>query len=488
MSLKKKAINGFAWSLSDKLINQLGFLAVTVYMARIIGPESFGLIGMLTIFILLAESVVSGGFSAALVQRSNQITTEDENTVFYINLIWGFGIYAALYFSAPIIAQFYKEPKLIDISRILFLVVIVNSLAVVVRAKLIIKIDFKSQAIASTIATLLSASVGIYLVQLGYDYWAFVWMLVLKACLNTIFIWFFCRWWPQHVFSIMSFKRLFKFGSNLMLAGFVATFVNNLYIALIGRYFNATQVGYFTQASNLSNYLFFFISSTLQGVTYPILTSVKEERDRLVLIYKKLISITVLVSLPLLVGLAAVSHEFVLLFLGEEWMPAVPVLTALCFARAITPISAINMNILNAIGRSDLFLKVDLTKLPLTLGALILAVPYGIQAVAWSMVATSVIAFFINAYFPGKIFGFGSFLQLKAASKYIIAAAIMYFGVVWLQFDASLWLLLVSKIILGVVLYLILLVALRDSFLIQNTKPVLNKLKNKFRRHKKTKL
>jgi len=478
--LKKLALHGIAWSLTDKLINQLGFLAVTVYLARIIGPESFGLIGMLTIFILLAESIISSGFSAALVQRSNQITTEDENTVFYINLIWGFIIYVALYLSAPIIAQFYKETKLIDISRILFLVVIVNSLAVVVRAKLTIKINFKSQAMANTIATLFSASVGIYLAQIGYNYWALVWMLVLKAVLNTICIWFFCRWLPQLIFSIESFRRLFKFGSNLMLAGFVGTFVNNLYIVLIGRYFNATQVGYFTQATNLSNSLYQFISSSLQGVTYPILTSVKDDRERLVNIYKQLISITMLVSLPLLVGLAAVSHEFVLLFLGEEWLSAVPVLSALCFARAITPISAINMNILNAIGRSDLFLKVDLSKIPLTLLALLLAVPYGIVAVAWSMVVTTVIAFFINAYFPGKLFGFGGLAQLKAAYRYILSAGIMYFVVVWLKLDASLWLLFTSKIILGVVTYFLLLFLFRDIFLIQNSKLVLKKLKLKF--------
>jgi len=461
MSLKRKALHGFAWSLTDKLVNQLGFLAVTVYLARLIGPESFGLIGMLTIFILLAESVISGGFSSALVQRSNQVTTEDENTVFYINLMWGFGIYAVLYFSAPIIAQFYKEPKLIDISRLLFLVVIVNSLTVVVRAKLIIKIDFKSQAIASTIATLLSASVGIYLAQLGYDYWAFVWMLVLKAGLNTIFIWFFCRWWPQLVFSIESFKKLFKFGSNLMLAGFVATFVNNLYIALIGRYFNATQVGYFTQATNLSNYLYQLISSTLQGVTYPILTSVQEEHERLVNIYKQLISITMLISLPMLVGLAAVSHEFVLIFLGEKWLPAVPVLTALCFARAITPISAVNMNILNAIGRSDLFLKVDLSKLPITLGALILAVPYGIEAVAWSMVVTSAIAFFINAYFPGKLFGFGALSQIKLLWRYAFSAAIMYYVVSFVSHE-SVFILMTYKSIVGFLSYFMLLILLRD--------------------------
>lgn len=466
MSLKQKAIKGFAWSLADKLINQLGYLIVTIYLARLIGPESFGLIGMLTIFMLLAESVISNGFSAALVQRSNQVTPEDESTVFYINMVWGLTMYILLYFSAPFIADFYKAPQLIDISRLLFVVIIINSLVVVVRAKLTIKIDFKSQTIASTIATLLSGVVGIYLAQLGYDYWAFVWMLVVKSALNALLIWLLCRWLPQFIFSVESFRRLFKFGSSLMIAGFVATLVNNLYIALIGRYFNATQVGYFTQANNLSNNLYLMLSSTLQGVTYPILTSVKEDRERLVGIYKQLISITMLVSLPLLIGLAAVSHEIVLLFLGEEWLPVAPVLSILCFARAITPISAINMNILNAIGRSDLFLKVDLSKLPMTIAALLISVPYGIVSVAWAMLVTSAIAFFINAYFPGKLFGFGGWSQLKVAAKYIIAAAIMYVAVSQLELEVVLWLGLIVKISLGILLYPLLLVIMRDQFVI----------------------
>lgn len=477
MSLKQKAIRGFAWSLADKMINQLGYLAVTIYLARLIGPESFGLIGMLTIFMLLAESVISNGFSAALVQRSKQVTPEDESTVFYINMAWGVAMYILLYFSAPFIADFYKAPQLIDISRLLFVVIIINSLVVVVRAKLTINIDFKSQTIASTIATLLSAVVGVYLAQLGYDYWAFVWMLVIKSALNALLIWLLCRWLPQFIFSVESFKRLFKFGSNLMIAGFVATFVNNLYIALIGRYFNATQVGYFTQANNLSNNLYLMLSSTLQGVTYPILTSIKDERERLVSIYKQLISITLLVSLPLLVGLAAVSDEVVLLFLGEEWLSVAPVLSILCFARAITPISAINMNILNAIGRSDLFLKVDLSKLPMTLAALLISVPYGIEAVAWAMVATSAIAFFINAYFPGKLFGFGSWPQLKAAIKYIIAAVIMYVVVKWLQLETVLWLVLAAKIFLGLLLYPLLLVIMRDRFVMQYVNLLISKVR-----------
>ena len=477
MSLKSQAFRGFAWSISDKLINQLGYLGVTVFIARLIGPESFGFIGMLTIFMLLAESVVSSGFSQALVQRSQELTEEDASTIFYVNLGWGIAMYLLLYFFAPLIAGFYNQPLLVDISRVLFIIVIINSLTVVARAKLTINIDFKSQAIASTFATLMSAVVGIYLAVEGYGYWSLVWLLITKAIFNSVGLWFFCRWMPKLIFSVQSFKILFKFGSNLMLAGLVATFVNNLYVALVGRYFNATQVGYFTQATNLSNYLSGFISSTLQGVTYPIMTSVKNDRERLVNIYTQLISITMLVSVPLLIGFAAVSEDVVKIILGDEWLPVVPVLIALCFARTITPISSINLNILNAIGRSDLFLKVDLSKLPMTLGALFIALPYGIEGLAWAMVCTSFISFFINAYFPGKLFGFGGIAQLKVAYKYIIAATVMYFAVSQISISDSLWLTLVAKVTLGGLIYPTLLIIMRDAFLLQNARPIVNKIK-----------
>jgi len=477
MSLKSQAFRGFAWSISDKLINQLGYLGVTVFIARLIGPESFGFIGMLTIFMLLAESVVSSGFSQALVQRSQELTEEDASTIFYVNLGWGIAMYLLLYFFAPLIAGFYNQPLLVDISRVLFIIVIINSLTVVARSKLTINIDFKSQAIASTFATLMSAVVGIYLAVEGYGYWSLVWLLITKAIFNSVGLWFFCRWMPKLIFSVQSFKILFKFGSNLMLAGLVATFVNNLYVALVGRYFNATQVGYFTQATNLSNYLSGFISSTLQGVTYPIMTSVKNDRERLVNIYTQLISITMLVSVPLLIGFAAVSEDVVKIILGDEWLPVVPVLIALCFARTITPISSINLNILNAIGRSDLFLKVDLSKLPMTLGALFIALPYGIEGLAWAMVCTSFISFFINAYFPGKLFGFGGIAQLKVAYKYIIAATVMYFAVSQISISDSLWLTLVAKVTLGGLIYPTLLIIMRDAFLLQNARPIVNKIK-----------
>ena len=479
-SLRQNAIHGFIWSISDRLINQLGYLAVTVFIARLIGPESFGLIGMLTIFILLAESAVNNGFAQALIQRSQQLTEADSSTIFYVSFGWGIAVYALLYFIAPLIADFYNNPVLIEISRVLFVIILINSLTVVARAKLTIDIDFKSQAIASTIATLFSSIVGVYLALEGYGYWSLVWLLIVKSSLNALGVWFFCRWLPKLIFSVESFRSLFKFGSNLMLAGFVATFVNNLYVALVGRYFNTAQVGYFTQATTLSNNLSQLIRSTLQGVTYPIMTSVKEDNQRLVNIYTQLISITMLVSLPMLIGFAAVAEDFVKLTLGNDWLPVIPVLVALCFARTITPISAINLNILNAVGRSDLFLKVDLSKLPMTLGALFIALPYGIEGLAWAMVCTSFIAFFINAYFPGKLFGFGGIAQLRVAYKYIIASAIMYLAVSLISISHSLWLALLGKIFFGAVIYLTILVTLRDVFLLKNARLVMSKIREKF--------
>ena len=455
-------------------------MAVTIYLARIIGPESFGFIGMLTIFMLLAESIISSGFTQALVQRSKDLTEEDASTIFYVNMLWGMTMYIVLYILAPFIADFYQQPVLVDISRVLFLVVIINSLSIVARAKLTINIDFKSQTIASSVATLLGSTIAIWLANLDYGYWALVWLILSKAIFNTIGLWFFCKWLPKLVFSKKSFFSLFKFGSNLMIAGLVATSVNNLYIALVGRYYNATSVGYFTQATNLTNALSGIVSSTLQGVTYPIMTSIKNDKEKLVSIYKQLISITMLVSLPLFVGFAAIADSFVSIFLGKEWLPTVSLLVALSFARMITPISAINMNILNAVGRSDLSLKVDLSKLPMTLAALFIALPFGIEALAWSMVCTSFIAFFINAYYPSKLFDFGPIKQLKIAFNYILASGAMYFAVIFINIGDNI-IELIVKIIAGIVVYCLFLWVIKDEYYLKIVGEIKNKIKSRKR-------
>lgn len=473
MDVNTQAIRAFGWSLSDKLINQLGHLALTIYIARLIGPESFGFIGILTVFMLLADGVISGGFTNALIQRSQQLTEEDASTVFWINLAWGIFIYLTLYMTAPLIANFYHQLELIEISRVLFLIIIINSFAVVARAKLMINLDFKSQAIANTYATFFSSIIAVFMINYGYNYWALVWLMVSKALVCSLFICWYGRWVPQWAFSRNSFELLFGFGSKLMLAGFVATLVSNLYVVIIGRYFNVAQVGYFTQATNLSNYLSQFISSTLQGVTYPIMTSMKEDQENLIKTYKHSISITLLISLPIMLGFSAIANDVVVLFLGDKWLPTAPLLVALCIARTVTPISTINMNILNAIGRSDLFLKVDLSKLPLILGSIFIALPYGVEGLGWVIILTSYISFFINAWFPGRIFGYGGLAQLRDAIPYIIASAFMSIIVSVIPLDASIINLFI-KVISGALIYTITLLAMREYWV----NKLFNNLKN----------
>jgi teichuronic acid exporter len=452
-SLKKQAINGIAWSLFDKIINQAGNFVLLIYLSRVLSPSDFGLIAMLAIFLAIAQSLIDSGFSQALIQKSNKVTEEDLSTVFYVNLVVSILLYVLLFVSAPSIAVFYDQPELVDLSRVLFVVVIINAIALVPAAKLIIAIDFKTQSLINSVAMLVSASVAIYMVTADYGYWALVGLNLVKSITNVCLLIIFSKWKPVWLFSIESFKRLFSFGSNLLIAGLVATTVQNLYTVLIGRNFNASQLGYFQQGFNYTNILATTLSTVIQGVTYPLMTSIQEDKERLVQVYVRVMGVVTLVTFPIFVGFAAVSEEFVLIFLGEKWRPIIPILIILAFARLITPISSLNLNILNARGRSDLFLKTDLSKLPMTIAALIIAVPYGIVAVAIAQLVTTFISFFINAYYPGKLFGYGAKDQLKQIFPIAVASIFMYLSIAFITFDI-IELQMITKVIIGGVVYI----------------------------------
>lgn len=464
MSLKTLAIKGFYWSLLDKVVNQVGMFFVMVYLARLLGPETFGLVGMLAIFVAISQSLIDSGFSQALIQRSKHVTSEDLSTVFLTNIFIAFALYVLLYLSAPYIANFYNEATLVSVSRVLFLVLLIDALSVVSRAVLSIKVDFKRQAVASFFSSLSGAVVAIYMANKGYSYWALVGLTLTRSSVSAIILWFLSNWKFALGFSRASFSRLFSFGSKLLIAGLVATTVQNLYALLLGRSFGVAAVGYFTQAHNLTNMLSSLISAVFQSVTYPVMTSVNDDIPRLLSIYERLIQVTVVVTIPVFTGFALVSNEFVSFFLGNEWMPAVPLIMILSFARMITPLSAINLNVLNAIGRSDLFLKVDLSKLPVTLAAIFISVPFGINAVAWAMLCTVVLSFFINAYYPGKLFGFGALRQIGFCIKPICSALVMCGAVSIIDINDPLLSMLV-KIFVGAAAYTIALILLRPSII-----------------------
>ena len=477
MTLKHKAINGVAWSLFDKIINQAGNFVLLIYLSRVLSPSDFGLIAMLAIFLAVAQSLIDSGFSQALIQKSTKVTEDDLSTVFYINFIVSILLYCLLYISAPSIASFYHQPELIVLSRVLFVVVIINAIALVPRSKLLIEIDFKTQGLINSASMIISAAVAIYMVHDGFSYWSLVGMNLAKSLINSILLIVFSKWYPKWLFSIESFKSLFSFGSKLLIAGVIATTVQNLYSILIGRYFNATQVGYFQQGFNYTNMLSATLSSVIQGVTYPVMTSIQEDKKRLVQVYVKVMGVVTLVTFPVFVGFAAVSEEFVLIFLGDKWEPIVPVLIILSFARLITPMSSLNLNILNARGRSDLFLRTDLSKLPMTILALFIAIPYGILGVAIAQLVTTFISFFINAYYPGKLFGFGAREQLKQIFPIAIASLIMYLSIAFIKFDA-LGIQMLTKIVVGSLVYIVLCWIFKVSAFIDASSIIFSRFKS----------
>lgn len=423
-SLKSKATKGMAWSAIGTFSSQAISFVIGIILARILMPSDYGLIGMLAIFFAISQLFVESGFSNALIQKINRTET-DYSTIFYFNILVSLAFYFILFFIAPFIAQFYDVPELTLLTRILSLNILLGSLAIVQQARLKILLDFKTPALITMFSVAISGSVGVFMAYSGFGVWALVAQSLSSSTVTTLLLFYFNRWRPRFVFSISSLKQLFGFSSKLLASGLLATTVNNLYSILIGKYFSSKDLGFYTRGKQFPELLSVTISSILQGVTYPILASLQNERERMVSVYGRLMRITVFFVMPLLTMLALLAEPFIRLFLTEKWMPVVPLIQWLCFARMITPISSLNMNILNAVGRSDLFLKVDFSKLPIALLILFLTVPFGIKVVVIGNFITSFISFFINAYYPGKMFGFGAMRQIREMRTVIIATLLM---------------------------------------------------------------
>ncbi len=476
-TLKNKTLKGISWSLLDKLLNQVINFILLVYLSRLLSPADFGLIAMLAIFLAISQSLIDTGFMQALIQKSAKVTEYDFNTVFYINIIFSIILYSVMYFLAPFIAKFFNHPELIDLSRVLFAVILINATAIVPRTKFFIAIDFKSQALINTTAMIISSLVAIVMANQSLGYWALVGLNLSRSLTLTVLFFFFSKWQPKLVFSMKSFKEMFTFGANLTIAGLISGFVQNLYFVFIGRFHSSTQIGYYQQGYNYINVLYLALSSIFHGVTYPVLASIKEDRVRFTSALKIIMEGIMLISFPFFVGIAAISKEFVLVFLGEKWEPIIPLITIFSFSKLINVFSAFNLNMLNVKGRSDLFLKAELYTLPVSILILYLAIPYGIIPVAYAFLLTSFISFFVYAYYPSKLLGFTVKYQLKSLIPFAVISIIMYSVISLIHFD-NLIIQMLVKIISGIGIYIACCHFFRIKIFTENVYSILTKFKN----------
>lgn len=454
-SLKQRTFRGTIWSSLERFSVQGIQFVVMIIMARILTPEDYGLVGMVAIFIAASQSLIDSGFSQALIRKQDR-SEVDNSTVFYFNIGVGLIIYLILYFSAPLISKFYNEPQLTSITRIICLSLVFNSFAVVQRALLTIKLDFKTQAKASLVGAIVSGIAGISMAYSGFGVWSIVYQQVINLAVVTGLLWLLSKWKPVLAYSWTSFRQLFGFGSKLLISGLLEVIYRNIYLIIIGKVFNASELGYYTRAHQFSDFASSNITGIFQRVSYPVLCTIQNDDIRLRDVYRRLLKVSAFVVFPLLTSLAAVAKPLVVTFLTDKWLFSSTLLIPLCFSAMWYPVHAINLNLLQVKGRSDLFLRLEIIKKVLGVAVICATLPFGLIAMCWGTVVSSLIALIINTHYTGRLINLGFISQMRDLLPTFILSLCMGF-VVYVSvsyLDIPSWALLCLGIVEGAVVYI----------------------------------
>jgi teichuronic acid exporter len=411
-SLKTRTVSGLFWSFADNFANLGISLIVGIILARLLSPKEFGLIGMIAIFVSVSQSFINSGFSQALIRKTNP-SQKDYSTVFYFNMIIGIISFLILFFCAGIISRFYGEPEIKHLLQVLSLSLIINAFSFIQQTILTKRIDFKLQTKISIVASVVSGVIGIGMAIAGYGVWSLVIKTIISYAIISVLLWSWSRWKPILVFSIQSFKELFSFGSKLLISGLIETIYKNIYYLIIGKYFSAAELGYYTRADQFTSFLSSNLTSVIQRVSYPALSSIKEDLPKLKEAYKKLIRSTMLICFILMLGMGSIAKTMVLTLIGEKWIPCVIYLQLLCFVGMMYPLHALNLSMLQVQGRSDLFLRLEIIKKALAIPIIVIGINYGLKILILGIIFNSMIAYFLNSYWSGQFIGYPFHEQIK---------------------------------------------------------------------------
>lgn len=410
-SLKNKTKNALIWSAIDSFSVQAIAFVVMIFMARMLTPADYGLVGMLSIFMAVSNAFINSGFSTALIRKQDR-TEADLSTVFHFNTVMAVGFYLLLFFCAPLIADFYNEPRLTSITRVAMLSLIIGGLTSVQGTIYSANLNFKVKAKSSVLAALGSGAVGLTMAYHGFGPWALVASSLVSGTIGSLTLWFYSTWRPKLIFSFASLKELFGFGSKLLASGLLDTVYSNIYSIVIGKIFSASTLGYYSRAKSFADLPSSNLTSILQRVTYPVLCSIQDDNERLASAYRRMLKVSAFVIFPLMVGLAAVAKPLVLTLLKEKWLFSATLLQIVCFSMMWYPVHAINLNLLQVKGRSDLFLRLEIIKKIVGVTVLSVSVPLGIVAMCVGSIVSSLLCLVINTYYTGKLIDVGFFKQL----------------------------------------------------------------------------
>lgn len=413
-SIKNKVISSLFWKFSERIGAQLVNFVVAIILARLLNPSDYGLIALITIFITISNVFVQSGFGSALIQKKD-VDDLDFSSVFYFSVLISVVLYGVMFFAAPYIAQFYSEPELVMIIRVLSIVLLIYGVNTVQTAYVSKTMQFKRFFFSTLFGTLASAVVGIYLAYNGFGVWALVVQQLFNATVNTLVLWFTVKWRPKLEFSILRLKGLFSFGWKLLVSNLLDTTFNQLNSLIIGKKYSSATLGYFNRGKQFPELIINNINGSIQSVLLPALSEKQDDKIRVKEMVRRSIVTSSFIILPIMIGLASTGDAVVSLLLTEKWLPCVPFLQINCIIFALYPIHTANLQAINAMGRSDIFLKLEIMKKVFGIGVLAITVFCfeDVMAIAIGTCVVSVVSSFINAYPNKQILEYGYLEQIK---------------------------------------------------------------------------
>jgi len=453
-SLKSKTLHALSWSFVEAIGLQSVKFVIGIILARLLFPEQFGLIAMLYVFIAVANAFIESGFGAALIQKRDA-TPIDLCSIFYFNIAVGLAASGFFCLAAPFIAAFYNQPILAPLARAMSLIIVINSLGLIQGIILARQIDFKTQTKVSLIAGVLSGTIGIVLAVAGFGVWSLAVQQIAASFFQTAFLWLFNPWRPSLRFSLQSLREMFGFGSRLLASGLLNQIFDNIYYVVIGRLFSAMSLGFFTCAMALAELPSRTLSGMVVRVTFPVFSTVQDDPPRLKRCLRKALTFLVFVNFPMMIGLAVIARPLVEVLLTEKWVACVPYLQLLCVTGLLYPLHLINLNILQALGRSDLFLRLEIIKKVLIVINIAVTWQYGISAMIYGMIVFSCICYVLNSHYTGILIGYPIGEQLRDLFAYLIMTVIMggIVCVTGLFPFLNLFITLIMQISVGIIVY-----------------------------------
>lgn len=400
------------WSAIERFGNQGIQFVIGLVLARLLMPEDYGLIGMLLVFISVAQVFVEGGFSSALVQK-REVSAIHYDTVFWFNIFVSVVCYGLLFVLSPFIADFFEEPRLTLLARVIGLNIVINSLGIIPKTILIKSLNFKSQARINLISIFISGLLGVLAAYAGYGVWALVIQNISRNLFMNGFLWLIGHWRPEKRFSRDAFKELYGFGSKLMAALLLNTVSEQLYAIIIGKFYNAKSLGFYTRASQFQKLPVSSIYGATGAVCYPVLAELQHDPVKLKEGYRSMIRLIAFVLFPVMVILAAVSEPMIHVILTDKWLPSVPILQVLCIVGAFYPLHAINIDILKVKGRTGVILKLQIIKQSIYIVMIVVCLRWGVMGLVWGEVVVNVIAYYINTSYSKKLLDYSFGDQLK---------------------------------------------------------------------------